>query len=329
MSLTTYLKESKSPIHHLLCKEWFKNTKAISKRFCEQINDTICIKPNWDESKGNYDYSLLGMAFDYRFRYFFSDTPRVNLAATFGASKMSYGPIAFRKIDNDSCISIPYVGKDHQALQSRLITDFFDYMENHIDKCKPFRNHLDPKDENVLNNCCLVLGHFESAHRNQLFEFSTSRFARLYGSTNFQDLFTLHDESYIEDLYNLSQIAYEMYQKRLNSERIVLNPTFEGSKDIGGADADLILNNTLIEIKTVLDAKKNPGYMLRQLVGYTLLDYNDKYQLHEIEVFFPRQKSIVRFTINEVIENMTGNDSIDLPSLRNEFRSALKKVAIS
>ena len=51
----------------------------------------------------------------------------------------------------------------------------------------------------------------------------------------------------------------------------VLNPTFgNASKAIGGADADIILDDTLIEIKTTINPKFERDYF-NQLIGYLVL----------------------------------------------------------
>ncbi|WP_153952825.1 hypothetical protein [Halosegnis longus] len=55
------------------------------------------------------------------------------------------------------------------------------------------------------------------------------------------------------------------------AERVLLNPTFgSASRLVNGADADLILDDSLIDIKTVKDYTIKPDYW-RQLVGYAVL----------------------------------------------------------
>lgn len=52
---------------------------------------------------------------------------------------------------------------------------------------------------------------------------------------------------------------------------LALNPTFgEGSHAVGGADADLVIDNTVVEIKVVAQAAVQ-AETIRQLVGYALL----------------------------------------------------------
>ena len=54
-------------------------------------------------------------------------------------------------------------------------------------------------------------------------------------------------------------------------EKAVLNPGFgDASALVGGADADLLLDDTLVDIKTTKDFKITPA-MVHQLVGYRIL----------------------------------------------------------
>ena len=63
-----------------------------------------------------------------------------------------------------------------------------------------------------------------------------------------------------------------------------IGPTFDGSPDVGGADADLILDGTLIDFKSSSKCKLT-SRILRQLIGYWLLDYSDCYALMSCRVF--------------------------------------------
>lgn len=76
-------------------------------------------------------------------------------------------------------------------------------------------------------------------------------------------------ETEVEELIALySLIDFEIIE---NSEKIFLNPAFgDGSRKVGGADADIIVDDMIIDIKTTKHPKFTPE-MLRQLVGYSLL----------------------------------------------------------
>jgi hypothetical protein len=48
-------------------------------------------------------------------------------------------------------------------------------------------------------------------------------------------------------------------------------PVFAGSGDVGGADADLLIDGLLIDVKTTVDANKVPTQAnIWQLAGYVL-----------------------------------------------------------
>jgi len=74
------------------------------------------------------------------------------------------------------------------------------------------------------------------------------------------------------DLEDLRQL-YELIPDDVFSgaDTVLLNPTFgSASRLVGGADADIVLDGTLIDIKTVKDATLKADYW-RQLVGYAVL----------------------------------------------------------
>lgn len=70
----------------------------------------------------------------------------------------------------------------------------------------------------------------------------------------------------MRDLYRI--IPWERFKA---ATRIIANPTFgEGSSLVGGADADLIMDKTLVEIKTIKEQSLSID-IVRQLVGYAVL----------------------------------------------------------
>lgn len=77
------------------------------------------------------------------------------------------------------------------------------------------------------------------------------------------------------DLMAMVRLYLECDDPVLSQSPAVLDPTFAGNIELGGADADLILGNTLIDVKTTKKGKPNrPQYW--QIVGYALADYTIK-----------------------------------------------------
>lgn len=117
-------------------------------------------------------------------------------------------------------------------------------------------------------------------------------------------------------IYALSWAFYDRHSELL-SKPAVLNPTFDGSRDVGGADADLIVDGCLIDIKTTINPRLSAKW-LYQLLGYTLLDYSDRYLIREVAIYFARQQQLIKWPLDALVSNLAGG-SIPLNHLREHF----------
>ena len=99
-----------------------------------------------------------------------------------------------------------------------------------------------------------------------------------------------------------------------------LGPTFAGSSYVGGADADLIVRNWLLDIKTTVQPRRDLPITVRQLIGYALLDWDDEYGIEEVGVYFSRQGKFISWKLDELIERTATDGKTSLPELRREFR---------
>ena len=101
-----------------------------------------------------------------------------------------------------------------------------------------------------------------------------------------------------------------------------LNPTFAGSIDIGGADADFILDGCLWDIKTT-KGQQGQSIWLYQVLGYALLDYDDHFGVERVGLLFPRQDAAVQWPLPKLIRTLSGRRGLDLRSLRQRFHAVL------
>jgi len=102
------------------------------------------------------------------------------------------------------------------------------------------------------------------------------------------------------------------------------NPTFMGSPAVGGADADLVVGNLLIDIKT-REQITNPWIRdtLFQLLGYALLDVDDAHGIRRVGILLPRQPYVAIWTLDDLL----GRDTEEaLPELRDEFADLLAQT---
>jgi hypothetical protein len=100
------------------------------------------------------------------------------------------------------------------------------------------------------------------------------------------------DDETIDELKELTRLfKFEMFKSK---NPIHLNPEFGiGSKLVNGAAADLILNDTLIDIKTTPQLTFSIAYY-RQLIGYWILskigkvNQSERIQINNIGIYFAR-----------------------------------------
>jgi hypothetical protein len=93
-------------------------------------------------------------------------------------------------------------------------------------------------------------------------------------------------------------------------EICILNPDFASSREVGGADADLVLDTTLIDIKTVTKMEAHIDYML-QLAGYAVLHGRGGIEIEppsrkpftHIGIYFARHGQLVTWKIGDLFQH--------------------------
>jgi len=118
------------------------------------------------------------------------------------------------------------------------------------------------------------------------------------------------DKEDIADLRNLISIVnLETFRAQ---ELCLLNPNFgEGSKLVGGANADLVIDGTLIDIKTTKKLELLRSY-LDQLIGYYTLHkiagvggLSPKPEIKKVAIYFSRYAYLHVIDLQEIIDKHT------------------------
>lgn len=123
-----------------------------------------------------------------------------------------------------------------------------------------------------------------------------ARFDWVYRSGQAPENLSQAADGDIIDLRRLYEIIpYDEWQE---ADRVLLNPTFgSASKLVSGADADIVLDETLIDIKTVKVPSLKPDYW-RQLVGYSVLadlahdELDEMPRFSEVGIYFSRHGTL-------------------------------------
>jgi hypothetical protein len=272
-----------------------------------------------------------GTGFDYRVRLSLEPLPQEPLAAHRGAAVLLGSCDAKliggreKRIESDGPASFGLtVGR---GLTVALVREFFAGLDQ-----------LAAEDDTTLAQRCLVLALFEEVYRAAGTLYFDSPLLYLKRGARLDDLLELPTPAQVADL---NQLWLGFADEVETIDRgFVCNPRFVGSDDIGGADADLLLGDCLLELKCS-KRELNLADVLRQLLGYVLLDYDDVYGVQRVGVYSARQRALVTFGLHELLIEHVGYDkglivhttldgdpmTVDerLKKLRKQFRALLRR----
>lgn len=325
MSLTSHLNDPTSSIGQFI-KRRFAQTARLTKVANQRLKVADTLRPA--QSGASYPYAPIGTAIDYRIRYAFDITPYQRLVAWKGISLLALKPLESEDDipvdwDWDELVGIPIpprgleIGLAQGPYPLSLIRGFFDRLNATLNTIQPKGNRLDIVAEHTLNRYCVVLGFFEQVFRSNAYLQGPLMQPTVKRSV--EELLAIAQDSWIDDLSQMFSLFYERYHHLLTQPH-VLNPTFAGSPDVGGADADLVVDGCLIDIKASVSPQIKAEY-LYQLAGYVLLDYDDKLQIGSFGIYMARQGMLFTWPVAEFLRQLTGDDTISLVSLRQEFRT--------
>ena len=203
-----------------------------------------------------------------------------------------------------------------------LIGAFFARLDALLETIQPTKRRLEPEAEQTLARYCFVLGLFEEVYRDN--RYMDGPLIVPAPRKSVEELLAITEDAWVDDLCKLSTLFYDNYHHLL-SLPFTLNPTFVGSDDVGGADADIIIDGCLIEFKSSIQARIEPKW-LRQLIGYVLLDYDDRHHLHSVGIYMVRQGLLFKWSLLDCLRLLTGNDNNSLAQFRQAFRVLCQQI---
>lgn len=115
----------------------------------------------------------------------------------------------------------------------------------------------------------------------------------------------------------------ELGELRAKARAAVPGPCFAGSVDVNGADADLIVDDLLLEIKTHRNPANHLRESLRQLLGYMLLDYDDSHRIRRVGLYYTRHAHLSRWDAEDLIRALGAESG--LAELRRRCADALSR----
>ena len=307
MSLSSHLRDRNSPIRDFI-RSQFPNTREFLSEDRRWIKNVPVIRPD-----AKLPYSTIGTAIDYRIRYYFGVTPHSELVAYHGAAQLMVVPANL--LVATGRVPIP---SEEPAIDTYVVHDFFRLLGELTDRNNPVGRRLPADEEDELNRYCVALALFEQVFRAGLSANSPLATSKLAG---YESLLGIAEAHWLDDLRNLSWKFFDEFNHLLQLPH-TLNPNFDGSRDVGGADADLVIDGKLIDIKTTVRTEINSDW-LWQLLGYVLLDYSDSNQIDGIGLYMARQGVLVDWDLNEALEILCPGDTPSIADLRCQFKDVV------
>lgn len=259
-------------------------------------------------------YMLAGTAMDYRIRMYFSDTPHKQGALATGLSAIRGASISgYRNPWFDLHKSREYIG-----ISGKLILSF----ERFVKQFKPVRRRLAPSKEEQLCRYCVLFAHIDFFRR---FSPGALEYLIKIGSHDVNSMLKAMDKDVVKDIMDLSSRFYSENKKLLKGfSKVYVGKSLAGSKDVGGADFDLVVDGCLFEVKTTTKPKITTAF-LRQLIGYFLLDYTDQFKIRKAAIHLTRQNHALSFDMKKDLLRSKRSLQEIRESFRNEIQPSLSK----
>lgn len=243
----------------------------------------------------SFERGLIGTAFDYAARSIvLKFLARENvvkekyLTAEIGLSKynecaelMQLFPTGTDDIDKERYEGLSKVWQSGKEIH--------DYLKDQLKSAKEARENF--IDGNIgfktMVEGAVFLARLDEIYRAQSIHVVDEYFREKEGKTYFSQFRTLNNEDLVNQVCRLSLI-FDLFLRTTRWEKAILNPEFgEYSETVGGADADLIINDILIDIKT-RNKLNYSGDDFAQLFVYAAMAQKVGMNVEKVGIYYAR-----------------------------------------
>jgi hypothetical protein len=246
-------------------------------------------------------HDVLGTAIDFRIRCAFT-TVQPAPSATAGVLK-----------------SRVIAGNEIFALGSQLVDAFRDHLAREGPHERGARWLLDSEAEIHLDRMCFSLAWFDRVYRDGSIG-AGSPLAETAVDVDVASLLSRVPEYAIRDLQAqvlIAERALGPLRDSTTAAQCLAAPTFAGSADVGGADADVLVAGRLLEIKSISKPNVLPDTAIWQLAGYLLLDYDDAHTVEEVGFYMTRIGWLKLWAVHDFLHLLGARAPLN--RLRSEF----------
>jgi hypothetical protein len=132
----------------------------------------------------------------------------------------------------------------------------------------------------------------------------------------------------LDDVGALGRATVEDLAHIREARELFIGPTFAQSLALGGADADLIYDGTLLDLKSTSQAGVVGRVEVWQLLGYLFADTDDAYHVQRVGFAALRRRRTFFWTGQELIDALAGKPSAQVGEWRHEFTQLLEPLAV-
>ncbi len=322
MSLTSHLKDTSSPVYGFF-RDNFPDVGAARRVLAPTDDSAVVVGtfapsgerprgPMWrlgdpvvvprSDDRSRYPFAVVGAAFDYRVRFYYAEGADDYRNALAGAVRLS-----------GNWNSQPVPPSAFSALEARSA----DLRRTELVK------RGDDAFERDLGAVCYALALYEQVYRSGISD-ERHPLVRMGPLADVEDVLSLASEPVLEDLAELSRL-FVATQPSLLTSSITPNPIFIGSTYLGGADADLIADSRLLDVKTVMNSTIEQKH-LWQVLGYVLCDFDDAYGIGEVGFYYSRHGVQVVWPVGDLL-SLLADRRVDVSQARNEFAALLGSLS--
>lgn len=116
-----------------------------------------------------------------------------------------------------------------------------------------------------------------------------------------------------------------MCTRMRSAKRVILGARFRCSKLLGGADADLIVDGELLDLKTTSRSSPLSREYLWQMLGYVMADTNDEHGIEYVGFIWPRWQFRSRWHVDDFVAILGGGET-SVDDLRQSFREMCEQL---
>ncbi|WP_256107791.1 UvrD-helicase domain-containing protein [Streptomyces sp. ODS05-4] len=301
LSLTGQLEYARSPLSTFMARH-LPHVRRVVDQYLKRVRDLPPAVQPMDERRPHY--AALGRTIDYRLRLALGHGPGDAVAA--GVALIGS--------------AVPLTGAPSSPVRQALATAG----QQLLARLQAHREGSRRLGEGELTRLSHVAGFFEALYRQGTFARTRNLLAQADAATLLDDLLAAVPAYVIADIAEQMALAEHAFAPalRLPPEQRVCGPTFAGSTDLGGADADFILGGLLIDCKATTRpfALKPPA--LYQLAGYLLLDYDDAYAIDRVGLYLARHGTLVAWSVPDFLDGLGAREPVT--GLRTLLREHLR-----